>query len=150
MFFDGLSNKSAVVGAMNDLAYAYIPSRTPCSQCGGVDGFTGGPKDINCASCNGTGYETTWKRTALRCRIYWLDPASVEMYRGVVSTGLIGDVVISGRVEDERVYEKVRSTDGAYILIDGSRRVKVTAISRSRIRNYTTVEARCEVVREEE
>lgn len=128
-----------------ELAYAHLPARTECPVCG-RDEFSGGAININCETCGGSGYVTTWRRSAVRVRAIWLDPASLKMIGGVVSSAELGDLLLVAKVQDKPVLEKVRDTAGAYLVVDGNQKVAVRSVVPNRVHGYTSLEVRCELV----
>lgn len=121
----------------------HIPSRTNCPDCG-FDEFTQSGKDVACTTCNGTGKVTTWYVSHSSARVMWIDPAAPVW--GTMASGPVGDVWLSVPLEYEDMYDKVKDTDGAYILIDG-RTVKPVSIDANVVEGKSSLDVRCEITR---
>ena len=119
-----------------------IPSKTDCPDCG-FDEFTQSGKDVACTTCNGTGKVTTWYSSHSSARVMWIDPAAPVW--GRMASGPVGDVWLSVPLEYESLYDKVKDTDDAYILVDG-KTVKPISIDANRVEGKSSLDVRCEVI----
>lgn len=119
----------------------YVPSKTNCPDCG-WDEFTQSGKDVACTTCNGTGKVTTWYKSHSSARVMWIDPAAPVW--GAMASGPVGDVWLSVPLEYESLYDKVKDTDDAYILVDG-KTVKPISIDPNRVEGKSSLDVRCEV-----
>lgn len=102
--------------ALFDRVQTYIPTRTACTVCGGVDS-SGQPVDITCASCVG-GYTRTWVVQELDCRI--ADIALVSQIFASITPGVqVGDKMLAVDESDADVLQAVWNDDEAYIGASG-------------------------------
>jgi len=152
-FFMRQYRTSHVVDKAISKIYAYIPTEVADGSIQ-RDEFTDAPKDINVTGVDEHGWDTTWKRSVLYGRVSWIDPASVAMYGGLVAGGKTGDLSIGGKRHDIRTYQAVENDDRAYLLVDGDdndikKRVRPISIMPNRVLGPTSLEIRCEVVRDE-
>lgn len=122
---------------------AHIPSRSDCPDCG-YDPFTDAGLDISCATCGGTGKVTTWQVSHVGVRVMW--PEQVSPIWGTMATGPIGDVWLQTAYRFKALMEKVKDTDGAYILVDDET-VKPISFRPNRVQGISSLDVRCEVVR---
>ena len=119
-----------------------IPSKADCPDCG-FDEFTQSGKDVACTTCDGTGKVTTWHTSHSSARVMWIDPAAPVW--GRMASGPVGDVWLSVPLEYESLYDKVKDTDDAYILV-GGKTVKPMSIDANRVEGKSSLDVRCEVV----
>lgn len=120
----------------------HIPSKTDCPDCG-FDEFTQSGKDVACTTCKGAGKVTTWHKSHSSARVMWIDPAAPRW--GTMASGPVGDAWLSVPLEYESLYNKVKDTDDAYILVDG-KKVKPISIDANRVEGKSSLDVRCEVV----
>lgn len=139
-----LRDRDLVESTMTETAFAYLPVRTVCpaADCG-VDPMTGGAIKINCATCGGKGYVTTFFRNEFRCRVDWRNGLAPNMLGGLVPTPDMGDVVLYVGVADGVLMERVKAEPGAYLLIEGGKTVRPKSVSRHRVLVDTCVEVEC-------
>lgn len=122
----------------------HIPSKTNCTEPGcGWDEFTQSGKDVACLACNGTGKVTTWYVSHSSARVMWIDPAAPVW--GTMASGPVGDVWLSVPLEYESMFDTVKDTGGAYILLDG-RTVKPIKSDPNRVEGKSSQDVRCEVI----
>jgi len=96
---------------------AFIPTRTACTNCGGVDA-DGEPYDITCQYCDG-GYVITWVVQEVRGRI--ADVALVTQIFVSVTPGItVGDKVLVLPEHDAAVLQEVLDNNEAYLEVEGS------------------------------
>jgi len=101
--------------ALFERVRTYIPTKTPCIVCGGVDA-AGEPLDITCAVCT-MGYTRTWIVQELDCRI--ADIALVTQIFVSITPGIkVGDKILMANESDVDVLKAVRDDDDAYIEAD--------------------------------
>ena len=146
--FERLGTKTDIenVGLVRSIS-VHIPISTVCTETGcGWDEFTQGGLNPACTACNGTGLLTTWHIAYTRCRLSWLDPARINVYQGIVP-GEAGDVLIQGFLYDLKLYQRVKDTDGAYILVD-DQRVKPNPVAQNQVEGKTTLDVRCNLVKD--
>jgi len=148
MYFDNLHYKEEIGVNFTELIWIYIPTTVDCPTCT-TDPLTGLSQNINCPTCKGSGKSVTMHRNELRCQIEDIVPGTVKFIGGV-PTGVVGDMVIQGRLQDKGSYESARDLEGSYIFIDSSTKVKPTKITKKRIRDYTALEVRCNIVKEDQ
>lgn len=120
----------------------HIPSRTNCDVCG-FDEFTQSATDVACTTCQGTGKITTWYVSHSSARVMWIDPAAPVW--GTMSSGPVGDVWLSVPYEYESMYDKVKDTDGAYILVDG-KTAKPISIDPNIVEGVSSLDVRCQLI----
>ncbi len=120
----------------------YIPLKTDCPDCG-WDEFTQSAKDVSCTTCGGGGKVITWYKSRSSARVMWIDPSSPIW--GTMASGPVGDVWLSVPLSYESLYERVKDTDDAYILVD-SKTVKPISIDANRVEGKSSLDVRCEVV----
>lgn len=120
----------------------HIPSKTDCPDCG-FDEFTQSGKDVACTTCDGTGKVTTWYISHSSPRVMWIDPAAPVW--GRMASGPVGDVWLSVPLEYESLYDRVKDTDDAYILVAG-KTVKPMSIDANRVEGKSSLDVRCEVI----
>lgn len=102
--------------ALFERMQTYIPTRTVCTHCGGVDA-NGEPLDITCAFCD-DGYTRTWVVQELEGRI--ADIALVTQIFVSITPGIkVGDKLLIVNEADADVLKAVRDDDEAYIAADG-------------------------------
>jgi hypothetical protein len=98
-----------------DHVQTYMPTRTACVACGGVDS-SGQPIDITCAVCE-KGYTRTWVVQELACRL--ADVALVTQIFVSITPGVkVGDKILTIDESDANTLIAVRDEDEAYIGAD--------------------------------
>lgn len=101
--------------ALFDRVQTFLPTRTACVICGGVDS-SGEPFDITCAFCT-RGYTRTWVVQELDCRV--ADVALVTQIFVSITPGVkVGDKILTIDEGDVDVLKAVRDEDEAYIAAD--------------------------------
>ena len=121
----------------------HIPSRTNCPDCG-FDEFAQSGTDVACETCEGTGKVTTWYVSHSSARVMWIDPAAPVW--GTMASGPVGDVWLSVPYEYESMFDKVKDTDGAYILVN-NRTAKPISIDTNIVEGVSSLDVRCQIIK---
>jgi hypothetical protein len=140
-----VANHAELASLLPHTVWVFLPSESGCPTCG-YDEFTRGAKDIACTICGGRGKITTWRRSALKARINWIDAAK-PVY-GLLTTGEVGDVWLTLPLRDRPAMEAVQRSRRAYLLVD-NRHVRPFAINSNSVIGQTTLDVRCNIVTEE-
>jgi len=133
-------------GEMTQKCIANIPTETPCEVCGGPDAYLGGGYDITCPACD-EGVVVTNTQSAFNARVTWVSGVGIEIIRGIVAGGEMGDVLLQAGQTARPILEAVRKAKDAYIMVDGTR-VRPRDISQNRADRPTTIVVACDVVRD--
>ena len=97
---------------MFDVVQTYMPSKTPCSVCGGVDS-SGEPIDVTCAFCT-FGYVLTWVVQEVAARV--ADVAMVTQLFVSITPGVkVGDKMLTVDYADAALLLAIRDDAEAYI-----------------------------------
>jgi hypothetical protein len=146
--FDRYSNKVDLGQKLTRTLSVHVPHVVNCTAVGcGFNTFTQSAVNAACTVCNGTGQVTTWHMGYVRARVSWVDPARVDIYKGIAS-GEVGDVQIQGFQRDLALYTTIKDTVGAYILVDGQK-VKPNTITQNYVESPTTLDVRCKLITEQ-
>lgn len=95
-----------------DRLRAYLPTKTACVVCGGVDSH-GQPIDPTCATCS-NGYTWTWVIQEFQCRV--ADVTLVTQFFFTITPGIeIGDKLLFFSEYDQPLLTQVLENDSAYI-----------------------------------
>lgn len=143
MYFTQLARRDQQEAHSYEMAWIYLATgKVACPTCGGVDPLGGGAMDINCETCNGTGWVVTYARSAARIRVLHSRPDMVYLSQ-IVGTGKMGDYLLLAEYRDKRVFEAAVDDPLAYVVIDGSVKVKPTTISMNRVEGPLSLEVEC-------
>lgn len=120
----------------------HIPQYVACPADGcGYDDVLGMAIDQNCLICQGKGRIRNEAVGALMVRVAWLDHQQHGVYMNM-PTGETADVELQAHLEDLYLFERVRSTEGAYILVDG-KRLTIKSLTLNRVQGLTSLDVRC-------
>ncbi len=120
----------------------HIPQYVDCPAEGcGYDGVLGTAIDQNCQICQGKGRIRNEAVAVLMVRVAWLDHQRHGVYMNM-PTGETADVELQARLEDFYLFERVRSTEGAYVLVDG-KRLTIKSLTPNRVQGLTSLDVRC-------
>lgn len=129
-----------------ETAWVFLPlGQAICDNCGGPDPLGGGGMDINCPSCNGTGYIFAYARNKVRVRIMNSKPDMVYL-SGLVGTAPMGEYVLVGEYRDKAIYDAAIADPLAYIVIDGTTKIKPVTLAVNRTQGPVSVEVECKRV----
>jgi len=126
---------------------AYIPHTSKCGATGcGYDSFTASAINPACLECNGRGLVYNWHQVSLHVRPNWIDPAHNNVFAGVI-TADIGDAQFQAKIRDKALWEKIRDTEHAYVLMDG-KKLHPESIADNSVEGLTTIDIRCHIISE--
>lgn len=141
--FQNLTMQSAIQAILPTVRIElHIPQYVECPAEGcGYDDTLGTAIDQNCLICEGRGRIRNEAVGSLMVRVAWLDHQQHGVYMNM-PTGETADVEMQARLEDFYLFERVRSTEGAYILVDG-KRLTIKSLTPNRVQGLTSLDVRC-------
>lgn len=126
----------------------HVPQYVPCPADGcGYDDVLGTAIDQNCLICQGKGRIRNEAVAVLMVRVAWLDHRQHGVYMNM-PIGETADVELQARLDDLYLFDKVRSVEGAYILVDG-KRLTIKSLTPNRVQGLTSLDVRCAITNQD-